>query len=292
MQSVEVVKKNKHKGKGKRGKGKGSRKKPRLTAASADRHALYEEAVQDAAGEVELMFRLWDELIGGDVTSLREDFCGTAWICAEWVKSNPNRTAIGVDLNKEVLDWGRERHIGALDQDAAKRVSLYEENVLTAVGDRTNIIAALNYSYFIFKKREELKQYFRLCYERLDTTGFLVMDAYGGSDAQVVLKEKRRCKGFTYIWEQASYNPIDSHVLNHIHFRFRDKTKLKRAFTYDWRLWQLGEIKELLLEVGFDEATVYWDQEDEDGESTGEWAPALEVENDPGWNAYIVGLKR
>jgi len=261
------------------------------TAATADRHELYEKSVQDAAAEVETMLSIWKDQKRGAPGSLREDFCGTAWVCAEWVKTGEQRTAIGVDLDGEVLSWGKARHIGGLSDVQRERVRLMEDNVLEAMHERTDVIAALNYSYFIFKQREELKRYFRLCFERLNAEGILVMDAYGGSDAQVALKEKRKCKGYTYIWEQASYNPIDSAVVNHIHFRFPDKTKMKRAFTYEWRLWQPVEIRELLLEVGFDQALVYWDQEDENGESIGEWAPTLKVENDPGWNAYIVGVK-
>ena len=57
--------------------------------------------------------------------------------------------------------------------------------------------------------------------------------AYGGSEAQVPQKEKKKCKHFTYIWDQNLYNPITSEVVNYIHFTFPDGSKIKRAFTYD-----------------------------------------------------------
>lgn len=260
-------------------------------ADSADKFALYEAAVQEASLEVEFMLQLWKDLFGTPVIHLREDFCGSAWICAEWVKSGGKREAVGVDLEPSVLEWGRKRHIEPLGKKA-KRVRLLEENVLETEPGLVDMIAALNYSYFIFKTREQLRQYFRRAWEGLKDDGVLVLDAYGGSDAQVVLKERRRCEGFSYVWEQAYYNPINNDVTNHIHFHFPDRSKIKKAFTYEWRLWQIAELQELLLEAGFDQALVFWDEEDEDGDSTGNWVPVLDADNDPGWNAYIVGVKR
>jgi hypothetical protein len=40
---------------------------------------------------------------------LREDFCGTAIVCAESVSRSVERKAIGVDLDLDVLEYGRSR---------------------------------------------------------------------------------------------------------------------------------------------------------------------------------------
>jgi hypothetical protein len=66
---------------------------------------------------------------------------------------------------------------------------------------------------------------------------------------------------------------------------------MKKAFSYEWRLWTLPEIRELLLEAGFSKATVYWEGEDEDGEGNGEFTPEAEGEPDPAWIVYIVAEK-
>ena len=66
------------------------------------------------------------------------------------------------------------------------------------------------------------------------------------------------------IWDQKAYNPINGDMLCHIHFSFPDGSKIKKAFTYDWRLWTLPEIRELLLEAGFQRATVYWEGTNEE----------------------------
>ena len=61
----------------------------------------------------------------------------------------------------------------------------------------------------------------------------------------------------------------------HIHFKFPDGSRIKNAFSYDWRLWTLPEVQELLAEAGFDRITVYWQGTDEEtGEANGEFEPA------------------
>ena len=106
------------------------------------------------------------------------------------------------------------------------------------------------------------------------------------------LQEKRRVEGFTYIWDQAVYNPITGEALNHIHYRFPDGSEIKKAFTYDWRLWTLPEIQELLLEAGFREVNVYWEGTDEDtGQGNDEFKPTRRGEACQGWIAYLAADK-
>ena len=103
-------------------------------------------------------------------------------------------------------------------------------------------------------------------------------------------EEKTKNDGFTYIWDQHKYDPITGSAVNYIHFKFKDGSKIKKAFTYEWRVWTLPEILEMLTEAGF-KPTVYWEQADEDGEGNGEFLPQTEGEADAGWIAYIVSQK-
>ena len=106
------------------------------------------------------------------------------------------------------------------------------------------------------------------------------------------MTEDRDLDGFTYTWDQNFFDPITGDVVNHIHFKFPDGTKIKKAFTYEWRLWTLPEIQELLLEAGFKDTVVYWEgTDDETGEGDGEWAVSKRGEACEGWVAYIVGIK-
>ena len=89
--------------------------------------------------------------------------------------------------------------------------------------------------------------------------------------------------------QRADFNPIDSSMNCHIHFAFPDGSRMERAFSYAWRLWTLPEIRELLLEAGFREVTVYWEGTDEaSGEGNGVYEPAVVGDADPGWVCYIV----
>ena len=258
-------------------------------AETADRYALYEDAVQDAPVEMEFVAETYAELRGREARVLREDFCGSAWAACEWVKRDSDKRAIGVDLDHDVLEWGRQRHLASLSPEQQSRVDLHEGDVLATATEKADITVAMNFSYWIFKQREQLREYFATVREGLAEDGLFIMDCYGGYEAfQDEYKEKRDCDGFTYVWEQEYYDPVTGDYTCHISFRFKDGSRLERAFSYHWRLWTLPEIRELLVEAGFAKATVYWQGEDEDGEGDGEFEPVEHGDADPAWICYIV----
>jgi len=267
-------------------------KKGWRTAEGADVHELYELSVQDAEAEVDFIDQVWRERRGRLGHSLREDFCGTALVCREWVKRRRNNFAIGVDIDKEVLEWAQTRIKTQLSDDQIKRLTLLDDDVITVDTKPVDCITASNFSYFLFKTRMELLRYFKRVRAGLADDGLFILDAYGGSEAFEEMEEERDMDGFTYIWDQDYYNPINGRVINYIHFKFPDGTKINRAFTYDWRLWTLPEIQEVLTEAGFTKVAVYWEGTDEEtGEGDGEWEPATEGEACEGWIAYIVAEK-
>ena len=150
----------------------------------------------------------------------------------------------------------------------------------------------MNFSYQIFKDRDSLRGYFQGVRKALTEDGVLFIDAFGGYDAYREMRERTKHDGFTYIWDQARYNPISGEILCHIHFAFPDGSRIKRAFTYDWRLWTLPELQELLREAGFSEVTVYWQGTDEEsGEGNGIFDPAKVGDADPGWICYLTAQK-
>jgi SAM-dependent methyltransferase len=261
-----------------------------FTAATADKHDLYQRSVQDAEAEikfVERAFRSNDR----QALSLREDFCGTALVCARWVESDPARTAVGLDLDRDTLDWGFDHNISPLG-DAKDRVRLLEQDVCDPVKDKRgkaqfDVTLALNFSYWVFKTREQLRTYFKNVLSSLKTDGVFILDSYGGWEAQEPMLEPRKIHGgFTYVWDQDGFDPISHDVLNHIHFEFKDGSKLDRAFSYDWRYWSLPEIQEVLHEAGFEQVDVWWD--DTNDEEEADYRPRKHVGNQPGWIAYIV----
>lgn len=267
---------------------RGARRTPTL-AARADRHVLYEKSVQNAEAEIDFVDSIFRKLRGRRAKSLREDFCGTANVCAEWVRRRRDNVAVGVDLDASVLAWGREHHVAALKPAAQERIRLIEGNVLSTKLRRVDVLLAMNFSYWIFKTRDAMREYFTTVRQNLVKDGVFVLDCYGGYDAFRVLKEPRKVGRFTYVWEQASYNPLNGDMTCHIHFRFKDGSSLKRAFSYEWRLWTMPEIRELLAEAGFSRVTVYtqeWDPKT--GEPNGEFKPAETADPDAGWICYLT----
>jgi SAM-dependent methyltransferase len=270
---------------GKRKKRK--KEKAKVTAKSADRHRLYEKSVQAADFEVELLTKHFKRRVGRIPLSLREDFCGTALLCTEWVESDPRRIATGIDIDSSVLTWGRNHNIARLD-GAASRVRLVQGDVRDGDDAKHDLIVAFNYSYFCFKDRSTLRRYFESVKKNLAPDGLFIIDLFGGYEAVQVMEEPRRYRHFTYVWDQAVFNPITHDFKAHIHFRFKDGTALEKAFTYDWRMWTIPELRELLTEAGFHQIECLWEDEDEDGEGTGEFRPRKKVICDPGYNAYLV----
>jgi hypothetical protein len=134
-------------------------------------------------------------------------------------------------------------------------------------------------------------QYFRQVRTALKDDGVFFLDAFGGYEAYEEMKEKTKYENFSYIWDQASYSPISGEMTCHIHFKFPDKSKMKKAFTYTWRLWTLPEIKEMLLEAGFQNPVIYWEGTDKDGDGDGVFAADDKGEADAGWIAYISAEK-
>jgi SAM-dependent methyltransferase len=260
-------------------------------AEKADIHELYEEAVQDVEMEIDFLQKTFKELRGRTAHLFREDFCGTASACCQWVRQGPEFRAIGVDIDPAVLEWGRANRLSRLAPEDQARVQLLESDVMTVETPTVDAIAALNFSYFIFDTRDKLRGYFRSAYESLKDDGVLFLDMYGGPEAQEETKEKTKYKNFTYTWHQAEVHPVTNYVRCHIHFKFPDGSRIKKAFSYEWRLWSAPEIRELLIEAGFAKATVYWEGEDEDGEGNGEFTPDEKGVADLAWIAYVVAEK-
>jgi hypothetical protein len=264
------------------------KKKPVLTADNADLHVLYENSVQAVESEIDFADETFTSLRKRQANFLREDFCGTANTSCEWVRRRAGNYAIGVDLDEPVLQWGREHHVANLADHERQRIALVRANVIEVETPPQDIVLAMNFSYWIFKERARLRDYFANVHASLGDDGIFFLDCYGGYDASHVMKEHTKYDDYTYTWDQAAYNPITGEILCHIHFKFKDGSRLKRAFTYDWRLWTLPEIREILIEAGFSKVAVYWQGWDEDEEEgNGEFTAVEDADPDAGWISYI-----
>lgn len=264
-------------------------------ADKADKYDCYQQSVQEPEHEIDIFDQAFREAYNRKALKLREDFCGTFAVCCYWVESDSKRSAWGIDLCEETLQWGKNNNLNKLKEKDSRRVTVMEQDVRERSTPQVDVLAAQNFSFWIFKTREEVLEYFKIAYANLASEGVIVMDMMGGRDCydsdlvdkRTIVKGK---KGFKYHWEQAYFNPVNSHCKFYIHFKFADGSKMKKAFQYDWRFWTIPEVRELLMEAGFKDTVVYWEEDTEDDEDA-TWSKVDEAPNDYSWLCYVVGIK-
>ena len=265
-------------------------KKQMLTARTTDRHVLYQESVQDPEGDAAYVSRYYKKLTGRELRLFREDFCGTAILSTEFVRIHPENRAIGVDLHAPTLAWARRHNLSKLSPEQRRRITLLRKNVLAVCRPQAQMIAALNFSYCVFKTRPGLLAYFKNTRRSLKRGGVFMVDLHGGPEAQEELLERTRLQGFTYIWDQARFDPLSFHTLCKIHFEFRDGTRMRNAFVYDWRLWTIPELRDLFGEAGFRDVHILWESTNlKTGRGNGIYRRITHGHADSAYIAYVVG---
>ncbi|MCK5884837.1 MAG: class I SAM-dependent methyltransferase [Bacteriovoracaceae bacterium] len=263
---------------------------PRL---STDRkYQLYEGSVQNP--EVDLLFidKEYRAENGVAPKVLREDFCGTGLLSCEWVKRGTDRFSYAIDLDPEPVGYGKENHYIELTSNERERVQYVLGNVLEPKIFKADVIVAFNFSYYIFKKRAELLQYFKCVREGLAEQGMFMIDLFGGLEARQPLVEETEHERYSYFWDCDRHNPLTQECLYSIHFKtFDDQIKYENVFTYDWRLWAPRELRDLLEEAGFSQTKIYWEGDDGDGAGDGNFYQTEYAENCESWVTYIVAKR-
>ena len=259
-------------------------------------YELYELAVQSPDSHVELFSWIYQEIHERPARRLREDFCGTFQICCEWAKADRRNTSVGIDLDPDPICYGKETHWEKLSEDQQKRVEVKRGDVLTTRSAPADIVVACNFSYYIFKERKLLVRYFKSVLKALKSGGILILETGGGPGFIEKTKERKtvRRRGkppYVYTWDQQSFDPVTHSARYAIHFRVKGQKAINNAFTYDWRIWSIPEVKECLLEAGFARSLVYWETEHR-GRPTGEYAATEAGDNAYSWCSYLVGVKR
>jgi SAM-dependent methyltransferase len=259
------------------------------TARTADKHDLYQRSVQSPDTDVLFFSRLYRRATGDPLRALREDFCGTALLSCHFVKLHRDNRALAIDLDAATLAWGRKHNLGELREEQRRRVELRQADVREVSSPRAEMTVALNFSYCIFKTRQAMLGYLRNARRGLVPGGLLLLDMWGGSETQVEQEEERRVDGFTYVWDQHRFDPLTYHTVCRIHFEFADGSRLRNAFEYDWRLWTIPEMREMLEETGFCGIEVLWEGTDRrSGEGNGVFRRVERGDADQSWIAYVL----
>ena len=255
--------------------------------------------MQRPEDDVAFFAETFRRLRGRPAKVLREDFCGTAKLSLTWCHV-PGRRAIGVDLDAATLEWARRRNLAPHAKRLRGRMKLVQGDVLEVRPTGADVICAMNFSFCVFKQRDQLKRYLEAARVGLGDDGLLFLELYGGTGAVDTVEEERELDGFTYVWEQKRFDAITHETLCYIHFKFPDGSRIDRAFTYDWRLWTIPELRELLLEAGYSRVRVFWATVDEDDTAghddamvygNGDYVELDSVDQQYSWLVYVVGEK-
>lgn len=257
-----------------------------------NKYDLYIEAVQSPETDVKFYKKCYKEIRKKLKKNLvlREDFCGTGIIGKAWIESDPSFKAYGVDLDPEPLAYGKNVIQSDLNSSQKERIKLLQRNVLSPTLPVSDIVVAVNFSYCLFKKRNDLKKYFSNVYRDLNKNGLFIIDIFGGTQCTDAITDKRRIKNFTYFWDQKFFDPVTGEADFAIHFKYKNKM-YKDVFTYEWRLWTIPELTEIMQDAGFKDVKVYWEGTTKKGEGNGIFKPVKTGEACESWVAYVVGVK-
>jgi len=256
-------------------------------AAQADKHLVYEQAVQSPEADVNLIQGIYRHYNQGNAYRLREDFCGTALTLCHWVAQGECFSGEGLDNDPAPIDWGRTHNL-ARPGVGHRRANLRVADARLPSLQSPDVRCAFNFSYWVFRQRQDMLDYFCHAQRDLADNGVLILDATGGTECLSEEPYETELDGFSMIWQQQNFSPIDHSADLTLRFRFADGSEIDPPYRYRWRVWSIPELTELLHEAGFSKVDVWWqDDLDQDIgyriESTGY--------NDACWVACIAALK-
>jgi len=264
---------------------------PQNEISVADKYRFYESSVQCHDSDIDFINKEYERIYKTLPLKLREDFGGTGLLACEWVRQSKDHFSWAIDLDVEPISYGMKNHYSKLDEVEKKRMRYLEANVLDNFNFKADVVVAFNFSYYIFKKRNELLQYFKKVREGLGNKGAFFIDLFGGTATGEPLVEETEHDNFSYLWDCDKFNPITSECLYYIHFLDLDENKkYEKVFTYDWRMWGPSELREILEDAGFRETIIYWEGDNGEGEGDGNFYPTLVADNCESWITYIIAL--
>ncbi len=239
-----------------------------------DKHDCYELCVQSPRFVVPFLRAVH----GGEPSVLREDFCGTGALARRWVREGARigerRSAVGVDMDAEVLALAASGNREEGMADAIRLVCGDAIALPVARDDGCDAIFVGNFSIGYIHERFELERYLKSSRERLalGNAGFgggvFVCDTYTGPGAFKEGAVTRTHPGrgheiVRYTWEQREADVLTAMVTNVLHFQVEVDgdmvARFPEAFMYRWRLWTIPELREAIVQAGFESTEVYQD---------------------------------
>jgi len=166
---------------------------------------------------------------------LREDFCGTAAVCGEWVRTRRSRRGLGCRLSTARYWSGCRRKIWPGCRRAGRARQLLQEDVLRVQTDPVDVAAGHDFSYGR-SRTERLSTLLRRARDELGRDGVLFLDAFGGYDAfassEGATRDRRGGLALHLHLGPGAFHPLGNHLVCHIHFRpFPTGPRIDKAFT-------------------------------------------------------------
>ena len=193
------------------------------------------------------------------------------------------------------------RHnLTTLPRERRNAVHFLRGDVRAPAPTKVDVIAASNFSFYGFHTRQDLVTYVTQARKNLRPKGVLALEMMGGPDVQTLgRRETRRLNGFSYIWEQLEFDPINQRCDFRMHFRFVliwtfYLAYCEAAFDHgntDVMQFTL-DVREICAQAGFSKTVVYWAETDHStGGSNGIYKRRDTAPPDPAWLAHIVAIR-
>ncbi|XAM00352.1 hypothetical protein OT109_02980 [Phycisphaeraceae bacterium D3-23] len=225
---------------------------------------LYRLSVQHPLAEVVFVERVWEHyraaLTQGQIARepmlLREDFAGTCATAAAWVRSDPDRQAMAIELDEPTARWAADQYADC--PRCAEDLHIVVNDVMNVPEPATDVTLSLNFSTLIYHDETSLLAYLQHTRRCLAEDGLLILDLFGIEPGGALSEQSRSIEPddadtppYTYTWEQRAYDPATQRIDCRIHFTLADGTVMRDSFSYDWRLWDMPTLLRLMREAGF-----------------------------------------
>ena len=258
--------------------------------APFDKYFYYKKSVQSPIEDIRFFQKTFKHFFKQPAHVFREDFCGTFYLAYHWIKDHFKNKATAIDTDKESIEYGNKHHFSKLTPAQQGRLQVLNKNVLDKNLPKADIVSVSNFSYFALKERRLMLKYFKNVHKALSKKGLFIIDVIGGPDCEALSEEEVKHKDFNYYWDQDSFDPISRTGQFYIHFKRKGEKKRKKEFRYDWRLWSIPELKDILTEAGFSKVYTYWEGTNKKGEGNGRFKQAKKGDICDTWIAYLVNL--
>jgi len=121
----------------------------------------------------------------------------------------------------------------------------------------------------------------------LNPGGVMVLEQYAGPEACMTGSDIIELDDdLIAIWEQESFNAVTHQGINYLHFRSADGQPVAKPFVYDFRIWSLPELSDLLYEAGFGQLQFF----QMGGEVTGNLEACSSAEIQDHWTVHIAAF--